>query len=155
VQTRLPASRFAEISPDAAVEIRSDAMPGQVFAGKVFRLGYQSDAQTGDIPVWVIVSNLDHKLRLGLVVHVTVYAGEISSALVIPDRAIAEQDGVIVATVIGEGKTKTVELKLGTRAGGMTQVFEGLREGDEVAIEGGYGLPPGTPVVVANKADTE
>jgi multidrug efflux pump subunit AcrA (membrane-fusion protein) len=148
IQTRLPAARFAEVSPDATVEIHCDAMPHQVFAGKVFRLGHQSDVQTGDIPVWISVPNPDHKLRLGLVVHATLYTGDLSDAIVIPERAIAEQDGAIVTTIIEGGKTKTAQLKLGARAAGMVQVLEGLRDGDEVAIEGGYGLPPGTSVVV-------
>jgi multidrug efflux pump subunit AcrA (membrane-fusion protein) len=155
VQARLPAARLAEVRSGMASEVRSDAMPGRPLEGRVFRLAYQGDEQAGDIPIWFTVSSPDKELRLGMVVQVRVYTAEIPDALVIPEQAVADQNGVAVATIVENGASKTVMMKLGTRAAGLVQVLEGLNEGDEVTTEGGYGLPPGTPVVVVKPPGTE
>ena len=66
----------------------------------------------------------------------------------VPVTAIADRDGVPVLTVVRDGKAYEIEVKLGEKTHDLVQITQGLKAGDIVVTEGGYGLPAGCPVEI-------
>ncbi len=62
-----------------------------------------------------------------------------TKALALPTGAILRDgDGASVWVSSGPGKYKVVMIKTGLEAGGLTEVTEGIKAGDEVVISGAY-----------------
>ncbi|MDP1709959.1 MAG: efflux RND transporter periplasmic adaptor subunit, partial [Candidatus Komeilibacteria bacterium] len=81
----------------------------------------------------------DERIKSGMTANVTILAASRENALVIPQRAVIEQNGKkIVRVLYGEGRKQSVEevvVKIGLRStDGNVEIIEGITEGDQVAI---------------------
>jgi membrane fusion protein (multidrug efflux system) len=93
--------------------------------------------------------NPDHRLLPGLFARVRGTSGRLENALVVPDRAVQEQLGRGVLTVVGEdGKAELRPVELGERFGNRQVINSGLAAGDRVVVEGLQKARPGTPLKV-------
>ena len=112
------------------------------------RLGAQADPTTGDVDAFVLLKNANGTLRPGLACRVQVWLPEVKDVLTIPVAAISDRDGTPVVTAIRDGKAYEHPVRLGVSTEKQIQVMEGLKAGDLVTTEGGYGLPEGCPVQI-------
>ena len=159
VQARVPTNRLAAMqdaltaAADTPVaRVMSPSFPGLSFPTKDAWLNQQTEALTGDVPVRLRVLNPKGLLRVGMSVEVELF-GQAIVGVAVPEKALAvNEDGKYVVTLIKDGKAvpRVVELngdgQAEVRAGGWVRIVKGLAAGDLVAVEGGYGLPEGTPV---------
>jgi HlyD family secretion protein len=153
VQVRIPSAYLAQVKPGAKVDVRVASFVDKAFHGTVARIGPQADPATGDVDALAEVANEDGLLRPGLACRGRVWLPEIANALVIPVAAVADRSGTPVVSVVRDGKSFEVEVKLGAQTQQQVQVLEGLVPGDTVVTEGGYGLPEGCPVLVLGGGD--
>jgi HlyD family secretion protein len=117
--------------------------------GKVAFVGVKADSDNGTVPVRVLLSNPDGRLRLRTVVSVEIVVEVISDALVIPASAIVMLEEGPTLVAVREGKAELLRPQIGLRRGGLVQVTAGgLKPDDLVVTQGGYNLPDGTPVRV-------
>ena len=115
--------------------------------GKVDFVGRLADAQTGNLPVLILVDNPDGRLTLGQTMGVTITVDEHSVVLEAPSAAILDQGEGPVLTVVRDGKTVALHPELGASQGGWVAISKtDLKEGEPVIVEGGYNLPEGTAV---------
>lgn len=149
-RTRVPTAYLARVNPDGKVDVRASAFPDDVFSGAVIRIGRQADERTGDVDAFVSVANPDGRLRPGLACRVQMWLPEIRDATAVPVAAIADRDGTPVVTVVREEKAHEVEVRLGGRTDKLVQIMDGVSAGDFVAVEGGYGLPDGSPCKIVS-----
>ncbi len=68
VQAVIPASRLSEVRLGNSACITTAARPDQSVKGRVVRISEQADADTGNVPIWIAVSNTDKILRQDMVV---------------------------------------------------------------------------------------
>ncbi len=83
------------------------------------------------------VPNPDHKLRAGKTVEVSIVVGAAKGALAIPTAVLGEQrpDGrVVVEALAADGKPERRLIRLGVSGQAMSEVLDGLKEGEEVVI---------------------
>jgi membrane fusion protein (multidrug efflux system) len=105
------------------------------------------DEKTGTLQARISVSNPDRVLRPGLFVRVTVPAVREANAIVIPQQAVQEQQGLkSVFVVDAAGKVQPRQIVAGQRAGQSWIVDSGLQPGDQVVVEGVGKLRPGQQV---------
>lgn len=161
VQARVPGNRLIGVAKvfqmkgtDPPAVVRCAAFPGATFPAKSGWLNQQTELLTGDVPVKLRVPNPDGLLRIGMSTRVELTEPPIE-AIAVPEAAVfMNEEGHHVVTVVKDGKAVPTEIELKSdadreiRAGGWVRVLKGLEPGDEVAIENGYALPEGTPVVV-------
>jgi membrane fusion protein (multidrug efflux system) len=70
-----------------------------------------------------------------------------TNALLVPQRAVSElQGGFLVAVVAADNKVSIRHVKMGSKAGDMWIVEEGLKPGDRVVAEGVQKVQDGTQV---------
>ena len=105
--------------------------------GRMSVAGLAVDQTTGTINVQGIFPNPDNLLRPGQYAKVRAVTDILPDALVIPQRAVRDLQGVSQVAVLGaEDKVGFRNVKLGPATGSDTVVLEGLAPGDRVVVEG-------------------
>ena len=94
------------------------------------------DLKTGTIKLAAVFPNPEHLLRPGQYAKIRVVEKK-AGALVVPERAISELQGVRQVTVVGpDNKADTRAVTTGVRVGSLWTVEKGLEEGERVVVEG-------------------
>ena len=92
---------------------------------------------TGTIIVQAVFPNSSNLVRPGQYAKVRAVTQRIPNALVIPQRAVRDLQGVSQVAVVGaEDKVSYVNVKLGPATGSDYVVAEGLQQGERVVVEG-------------------
>lgn len=115
---------------------------GEPVAGKVTIVSPAVDPNSTTVQVWVQAPNPDERLRAGTSVHVTIVAGTVEGATLIPRAAVLPSDegGEIAVVVDDKDVAHQRKLKLGVKEPEKVQVLEGVQPGDRVVTVGGVGL---------------
>ncbi|MDB6175119.1 MAG: mexE [Chthoniobacteraceae bacterium] len=102
---------------------------------------------TGTMRVRGQWKNWDALLTPGFFVHVRVAASPKYPALLVPDYAIGVDQGERFVLVVGaDKKVRYRTVKLGTLADGMRVVYEGLKPGELIVVNGLMRAQPGSEV---------
>lgn len=112
---------------------------GSVFPhpGKVALANRQVDVRTGTITIVSYFPNPGNLLRPGQFAKVRAVIDMSKGALLVPQRAVLEQQGqYLVATVGADNKVDIHPVKVGERIGTDWIVTEGLKPGERVVAEG-------------------
>ena len=144
----LPEIHIAHIHISNPVDVTVDTYPGIIFKGKVSTINPMVDPVSRAFTVNVEIPNKDHRLKPGMFARVKIYPTIHKSALIVPFKSVIKREGNTVVFVI-EGNT----VRLRAITAGITnekeiEVIDGLKEGEEVAIEGHYGMADKTQVRV-------
>jgi len=107
--------------------------------GKLVTVGRVVDSLSRTVPVIFELANPDGRLRIGQFAKVGIATGEAQNGLAIPDAAVIEDGGRLVAYVQVEGEAfERRPLTISVRSRGWTGVREGLSVGDHVVTKGAY-----------------
>ena len=114
------------------------------------------DARTGTIAVRAEFPNPEKIIRPGQFARVRGVVEQRPNAILVPQRAVQEQQGTRTALVVEGDKVALRPLKLDERIGDFFVVTEGLKPGDRVVVEGLQRVRPGMQVkAVAAKPAAE
>lgn len=122
---------------------------GKVFPerGRLFSLDRQVAVKTGTIAIEVLFPNPDNILRPGQYAKVRATVGTETGALLVPQRAVIEQQGSYSLVIIGaDGKAEIIPVKVGERVGSLWIITQGLKPGLKVVVEGTQKVRSGAPV---------
>ena len=146
---RLPEAHLSRLRKGQAIEVLSDAMPGQAFKGSVDAIDPLLDAAGRAIAVRARLANPDAKLRPGMFVRVRLAFGGERQAPSVPEEALvpAGKDNFVFKVV--EGKAQRVKVQIGQRRAAGVEILDGLKAGDEVVTAGQLKLRDGVPVRAA------
>jgi membrane fusion protein (multidrug efflux system) len=105
--------------------------------GHIALSGRDVDVKTGTITVIGLFANPGNLLRPGQFAKVRATTGMRRAALLVPQRAVNELQGIYQVAVIGaDNKAEVRAIKTGARIGTMWIVEEGLQPGERVVVEG-------------------
>ncbi len=116
--------------------------PGGELAGKVTVVSPSVDPSTTTVEVWVEAPNRGEKLKLGTTVQISVSAGEIPDAIVVPVAALLASDegGEKVMVAGADSLAHEQKVQVGVRSGDDVQILSGVKAGDQVITDGALGL---------------
>ncbi len=134
--------------PDTLFTIRLGDDINYASPGKVTTIDRAIGRQTGTITIRLTFPNPDQQLIAGMTVDVHVLNQDIGKQLVIPYKAVTEQMSEYFVYVIEGDSVRQQRLKLGTEFQGQVVVREGLKEGQQIVIDGIQKLRPGAKVNV-------
>lgn len=118
--------------------------------GRVESISRIADPQTGNLAVRVLVENAKGRIALGETVRATIIVEERDAVLQVPAVAVYDLGEGPCIGVVRDGKSVMLHPKLGAKQGEWVAVSDiDLNEGELVITEGGYSLPEGTTVTVA------
>lgn len=121
---------------------------GDPVTGKVTVVSPAVDPNTTTVQVWVQAPNPGQRLRAGGAVRVTIVAGTIDKAVLIPpDAVLPDPEGGTQALVVdAKSVAHAKKIAIGAREGDTVQVISGVEAGEQVVVVGGLGLEDGAKV---------
>ena len=159
VNFSLPESAFNKVKVGQQVDVVTESISTEKFAGFVSAINPQLDEVTRNIEVQATISNKDNKLLPGMFARVTVGSEEKERVFSLPVSSINYApygDTVYVVEKVnghdGAAYTGVRQqiVKLGRKKGNQVAVLSGLKEGEEVVTSGVFKLRPNAPVNVNN-----
>ena len=146
---RVPQTLLAQVAVGQRLAVEVDAFPGEKFAGSVYAIDPQLDADGRSIVLRATVDNQDGRLRPGLFARVALELAARDDALLVPEQALWPQGSKQFVYVVEEGKAKLVEVTTGVRRDGMVEIRTGLTPESSVITAGQLKIGPGAPVRIA------
>ncbi len=130
-----------QIRVGQAVEVTTTAYPEQVFRGRVANIGAVIETQTRSVKVRVVLPNGEERLKPGMFATVR-FQGAVQSLtprLYVPAAAVQRDGTRTIAFVPGSDRVFAVrEIKVGSQAGDLLEVTEGLSAGERVVTSGSF-----------------
>jgi RND family efflux transporter MFP subunit len=117
--------------------------------GKFFAADRQVDVQTGAIRLAGLFPNPDNILRPGQYGRVGFVSYIRPAALLVPQKAVTELQGMYQVAVVGsDNKISVRTVRVGERTGSLWIIEEGVKPGERVVVEGVQKVREGMPVKV-------
>ncbi len=161
VDFALPQQRLSQLSQGLEVRVRTDAISGREFHGKLTAINSMVDSATRNVQVQATLENSDHALRPGIFATVDVVLPEKHRALVIPGTAVSYApygDSVFVIEKKKDEKTKKETqvirqqfVRVGEARGDFVSITQGLKAGETVVGAGVFKLRNGMAVTINNE----
>ncbi len=124
--------------------------------GRVLFLNREVDSRTGTIQVRGEFPNPGNVLRPGQYARVRAITELLKDALLIPQQAVSELQGIYQVGVVGADDKVTIQsVKLGPLFGDMWVVDSGLQPGDKVIVDGLQRVRTGVTVSTKPFNDTQ
>ena len=140
------------ITAGTAADVEVDAYPGDTFAGRVARIAPVLDPATRTAQMEVEIPNPDFRLKPGMYARVNFIVEQRQRALVVPSNAVVDLTGKRGVFMAPDGNTaKFQAISTGLENGVLTEITEGLREGDRVITTGAAALRDGDKIVLARE----
>jgi HlyD family secretion protein len=136
------------------VAVKVDALGPIPFPGRVDRIVPQADVRSRTFPVKLLIDNpvdgKSHKLKAGMICHVSLPLGKPEKVTLVPKDAIVLGGAGPRVMVAEKGAelpvTKPVPVALGVSFGNFIEVSGGVKPGDLVVTRGNERLMPGQPL---------
>jgi RND family efflux transporter MFP subunit len=139
VRLNVPAAHAARASQVTGASLRMEGSDRVFQASRVVSVGSVIDPQKRTLPLVVEIPNSDRTLKIGMLAGARVLLGEGVQGVVVPHRAIRDEDGLKVAYLQEGGETfERRVLSVGPSDGEWTLVMSGIEEGERVVTEGAY-----------------
>jgi RND family efflux transporter MFP subunit len=129
----------AKIAVGKNASITFDALPNRPFRGKVISISPTGTLAQGVVsyPVGISIEARNQLLPAGMTASTTITIDEKNDVLVIPNRAVRRQGRDQIVEVIGvDGKPAVRTVRTGVQNDTLTEITDGLAEGDQVLIQG-------------------
>jgi RND family efflux transporter MFP subunit len=153
VEFGVPEVLIADITVGLPAEVRFEAVPGEVFAGRVSEVGVDLTASS-TYPVRLELQDSDSRIRPGMIAEavLTFRPADTDAIYVPPVAVIGEPGGKRHVWIFNEGNG--VVEKRGVKVGALTtdglQIVEGLQPGEHLVIRGVHQLHEGMRVRLMN-----
>ena len=141
----VPEREMALIKQGMTVRMQVDAIPGQVFTGRVDRISPVMDAGSGTFRV---TSAFDGQqiLRAGMFGRFEVLYDSRENVLTVPRTALLEDETDPAVYIVRGNKAVRTALKLGYSNGEFAEVVSGLKPGDRIITAGKVAVRDGAGV---------
>jgi membrane fusion protein (multidrug efflux system) len=160
VDFAIPQQRLPQLSTGLEVRVKSDAVGGRDFVGKLTAINSTVDPVTRNVSLQATLENKEHLLRPGMFAKVEVILPEKHKALVIPGSAVSYApygDSVYVIEKKKDDKTgkesQTIRqqvVRVGEARGDFVSITTGLKAGETVVGTGVFKLRNGMVVTINN-----
>lgn len=115
--------------------------------GKIIMSSQNVDLRTGTVQIRSVFPNSDGVILPGQFVRLIIKGITLPKAIVIPQQAVSQgPQGTFVFAVNSQGMAEVRPVKLDREVNGGWIVREGLKEGEQVIVDGVMRVRPGAPV---------
>jgi RND family efflux transporter MFP subunit len=127
-------------------EVLFDSYPNDAFKGEITKIDPNTDPQTRTFIAYIEIPNKDLRLTPGLTGFARI--NYTKNSLTVPSISVINPVGenAIVFVVDADSVVHIKRVKTGLSSGGLTEILEGLKEGDKIAFAGVQALQEGDKV---------
>jgi len=136
----------SRINPGQVTTVFSGVESTLGLQGRVARISPVVDQATGTVKVTVELVGDNDLFKPGGFVRVDIRTDTRQGRVLIPKRAVVEEDGDTYVFVASEDTVRRVNVALGYQDGGDVEVVEGVTPGDSVVVAGQGGLKEGSKI---------
>ncbi len=130
---------ISSVRKGANVDVTTQAFPDTPFRGTVEQVGNMLDPQTRTLPVRLVLPNPHYHLRPGMFAAAHIAGSATRQAVFIPEKALQNINGNEIVFLTKDGTTfRPQVVKSGTRSQGRTEIVQGLKPGDRIAVNGAF-----------------
>jgi multidrug efflux pump subunit AcrA (membrane-fusion protein) len=137
---RLQADAFVDetdigkIAPGQSASLTVDAFPDRDFSGVVKAILPKASIQQNVVYYDTVIAldSSEGLLRPDMTASVTIFVGQRSGVLAVPNQAVRREGGQSYVYVAGNTGEERRQVRTGWRDGGFTEITEGLVEGERV-----------------------
>jgi membrane fusion protein, multidrug efflux system len=141
-----PERELGRVRVGQPAKVTLDAFPGKEFAAQVSLVNPVVDRANGTVKVTLELRDPQRLLRPGNFARVRLRTGSFDDVMVLPRRAMIEEDGEHYVFVAHGDTVSKVTVQVGAYSGDTAQVLSGLVEGDSVITVGQGGLKQGARI---------
>ncbi|MBU9720893.1 MULTISPECIES: efflux RND transporter periplasmic adaptor subunit [Bacillaceae] len=137
-----------EVGQEVTVEVPTF---NQRYEGVIKHIGIMPGEQSRAYPVEVSISEPEDNLRVGMHAKVMIHTGKSAEEVLVPIRAVLEENGerVVYVTTDGESAERRV-ISIGNESSEWYAVERGLEEGELIIVNGNHQLFDGALINVRN-----
>lgn len=154
-RAQVPEAEISGVSVGKGCSFENADRADATAQGRITVVNQAVDPARRTVEVWCEIQNGKAALRASEFGSLTIVTGAAPKSVVVPKEAVQFEEGMrkgFVMLVGADKHAKKVEVETGENFSGKVQIRSGLKAGDTVIIEGGYGLPDGTEVRLAGES---
>jgi membrane fusion protein (multidrug efflux system) len=148
---QIPQAELAKFSAGHAATLAVDAIPDNVYVATIARISPTIDVRNGTFRATAFIDNRTGELAPGMFARFTISYEKHANALVIPRRALVEEDDRTAVYVVKNGEVTRRVIETGVEADDVVEVLAGLSDDEEIVVIGQSGLRDGSKVLASNK----
>jgi cobalt-zinc-cadmium efflux system membrane fusion protein len=121
------------------VQVRSQAFPDEIFPGRITRIASELNTATRTVIVRIEIPNRSLRLRPEMYADAAIEIGGSDEGLFIKQGAVQELHGQSVVFVKQSDTAFALRaVELGAAVGDYRRVLSGLRDGDQIVVDGSF-----------------
>ncbi len=136
----------AEIAPGQGVTIYSGVDGTLGIGGRVARISPIVDQATGTVKVTVELSGQEGLFKPGAFVRVAIRTDTRVGSVLVPKRAVVEEDGETFVFITEEDSVKRMKVDLGYESDRDVEIVNGVGPGESIVVAGQGGLKDGSKI---------
>ena len=125
---------MALIHPGMPVDVVFRALPDKKFSGKVTRTSRETDRETREYRVDIMLDALPDNWVLGQRLEVYIHVAEIDNCLAVPNNLICRDKQRTFVLVEEDGRIAERDVKIGIQTRQHTRILSGLDEADRLIL---------------------
>ena len=147
---QIPQAELAKFSAGHAATLIVDAMPNTIYVATIARISPTIDVRNGTFRATAFIDPRSGELAPGMFARFTISYEKHADALVIPKRAVIEEDDQATVYVVEDGEVTRRVIETGVQFDDVVEVLDGLDGYEEIVIVGQSGLRDGSKVLASN-----
>lgn len=147
----VPERELNKLREGQAATLRFDALPGEVFTGRVKLISPTVDPETGTFRAIVEVRDPSRQVKPGLFGRVRIQYDQRDHALLIPKQAVLEEDDASAVFVVQDSIATRRTVTTGYANGDRIEILDGVAEGEQIVVTGQATLQDSARVEVINQ----
>jgi membrane fusion protein (multidrug efflux system) len=148
---QIPQAELGKIAAGHSATLTVDSTPNTQYVAKIARISPTIDTRNGTFRATAFIDNRSGELAPGMFARFTIAYEKHTDALVIPKRALVEEDDQTTVYVVADGQVTRRVIETGIESKGLVEVVEGLGFDEEIVVVGQSGLRDGSKVAASNK----
>lgn len=147
---QIPQAELAKFSAGHTATLSVDARPNTVYIASIERISPTIDVRNGTFRATAFIDNRAGELAPGMFARFTIAYEKHTDALVIPRRALVEEDDRTAVYVVIDGSVTRRAVEIGIESGGLVEILDGLEGDESIVVVGHSGLRDGSKVLASN-----
>jgi RND family efflux transporter MFP subunit len=137
-----------KISIGQKLQFIIDSITDKTFEGQITNISPAADAQTHFYEVKAKVLDSDERIKHGMFSKTKMVIENKERALTLPNQGVVTDNGLPFAYIVKDGAVEKKPIQVGLANDKITEITQGLSEGDQVILEGQNFLTDGEKVNV-------
>lgn len=147
---QIPQSQLPKFEAGHVATLQVASMPGIDFPASIVRISPTIDARDGTFRATAVIRNESGDLAPGMFGRFTIAYERHPNALVIPARALLDEDEQTTVYVVSNDEVVRRVVETGIVSDGKIEILGGLSDFDEIIVVGQAGLREGSKVLASN-----